>query len=94
MRRSLQPLEEATGGVRFAGWRPAQFAACDGIVSDPAASRSNSRHRLDPVSSHIAALSAENCERTRRGPWRSHLSPHTGENCERRSGGPDLWGLW
>jgi hypothetical protein len=30
MRRFPQPLEEATGGVRFAGWRPAQFAAVTG----------------------------------------------------------------
>ena len=36
MRRFPQPLEEATGGVRFAGWRPAQFAAYYDIIADPA----------------------------------------------------------
>ncbi len=39
MRRFPQPLEEATGGVRFAGWRPAQFAANGSILADPAAPR-------------------------------------------------------
>jgi hypothetical protein len=37
MRRFPQPLEEATGGVRFAGWRPARSAAISPILADPSA---------------------------------------------------------